>query len=40
MQEMLGNILLYDMSYDTISPSNSLSYDMLYDSIKQCDVLN
>ena len=35
MWEMLGNILLYDMSYDTVSPSNSLSYAMSYDSIKQ-----
>ena len=35
MWEMLRNILLYDMSYNTVSPSNSLSYDMLYDSIKQ-----
>ena len=34
MQEMLGNIPLYDMSYDTVSPSNSLSYDMSYNSIK------
>ena len=35
MQEMPRNILLYDMSYDTVSPSNSLSYDISYDSIKQ-----
>ena len=31
---MLQNILLYDKSYDTVSPSNSLSYD----SIRQHDV--
>ena len=31
---MLGNIPLYDMLYDTVSPSNSLLYDMSYDSIK------
>ena len=34
MWEMLVNIPLYDMSYDTVSPSNSLLYDMLYESIK------
>ena len=35
MWEMLRNILLYDMLYDTVSNSNSLSYAMSYDSIKQ-----
>ena len=32
---MLRNILLYDVSYDYVSPSNYLSYDMWYNSIKQ-----
>ena len=36
MWEMVGNILLYNMSYDTVSPSNSLSYDTLFEAELLC----